>query len=109
MAEEAIKKTYYSIREVSDKLKVKPSLIRFWEKEFSILSPKKNRKGNRLFTVKDIETLSLIQYLLKKKGYTLSGAKQVLQKDKHHIAEEKKCLDTLKEVRDFLINLKEAL
>lgn len=75
-------KLYYSIGEVSEMFEVNSSLIRFWEKEFSILKPKKNKKGNRLFTVKDIRNLEKIYDLVKNKGFTLSGAKMKL-KDKN--------------------------
>jgi len=72
-------KLYYSIGEVADMFNVNASLIRFWEKEFSILKPKKNKKGNRLFTVKDIQNLEKIYDLVKIKGFTLEGAKKELK------------------------------
>ena len=72
-------KLYYSIGEVADMFDVNTSLIRFWEKEFSILKPKKNKKGNRLFTVKDIHNLDEIYDLVKNKGFTLDGAKRKLK------------------------------
>ena len=72
-------KLYYSIGEVADMFNVNASLIRFWEKEFSVLKPKKNKKGNRLFTVKDIQSLEKIYDLVKVKGFTLEGAKKELK------------------------------
>ncbi len=75
-------KLYYSIGEVASIFDVNTSLIRFWEKEFAIIQPKKNKKGNRLFTVKDIENFNKIYQLVKLEGYTLDGAKKALkQKD----------------------------
>jgi len=74
-----LKKLYYSIGEVASFFDVNTSLIRFWEKEFSGVKPKKNKKGNRLFTPKDIETLDKIYILVKEKGYTLDGAKKALR------------------------------
>jgi DNA-binding transcriptional MerR regulator len=74
-------KLYYSIGEVASMFNVNSSLIRFWEKEFSVLKPKKNKKGNRLFTIKDIRNLEKIYDLVKNKGFTLNGAKMKL-KDK---------------------------
>ena len=71
-------KLYYSIGEVAELLGVNASLIRFWEKEFDAIKPKKNAKGNRKFTPKDIETLKRIYDLVKVKGYTLEGAKKEL-------------------------------
>jgi len=72
-------KLYYTIGEVADMFNVNTSLIRFWEKEFSVLKPKKNKKGNRLFTVKDIQNLDEIFDLVKNKGFTLDGAKRKLK------------------------------
>jgi DNA-binding transcriptional MerR regulator len=78
-------KLYYSIGEVAELLGVNTSLIRFWEKEFTIIKPKKNAKGNRKFTPKDIEILQKIYDLVKVKGFTLEGAKKVLAKKKPSI------------------------
>ncbi len=75
-----LKKLYYSMGEVSKMFDVNASLIRFWEKEFSIIKPKKNKKGNRLFTQKDIKNFQIIYQLVKVEGYTLEGAKQRLKK-----------------------------
>jgi DNA-binding transcriptional MerR regulator len=75
---ENLTKLYYSIGEVADLFAVNASLIRFWEKEFKIIQPKKNKKGNRLFTPKDIENINKIYHLVKEKGYTLEGAKKAL-------------------------------
>ena len=72
-------KLYYSIGEVAEMFGVNTSLIRFWEKEFPILKLKKNKKGNRLFTVKDIHNLERIYDLVKNKGFTLDGAKRKLK------------------------------
>lgn len=72
-------KLFYSIREVAEMFQVNASLIRFWEKEFSIIKPQKNKKGNRLFTKKDIESFRKIFHLVKEKGYTLQGAKEQLK------------------------------
>ena len=72
-------KLYYSIGEVSKAFKVNASLIRFWEKEFSDLNPKKNSKGTRRYSLVDIEKLQIIHHLVKEKGYTLEGAKEQLK------------------------------
>ena len=71
-------KRYYSIGEVASKFNVNPSLIRFWEQEFKILNPKKNSRGIRKFTKKDINNLSKIYFLLKKRGYTIQGARDYI-------------------------------
>ncbi len=72
-------KLYYSIGEVADLFEVNTSLIRFWEKEFPVIKPKKNNKGNRLFTVKDIVTIDRIYTLVKDEGHTLDGARKALK------------------------------
>ena len=77
---ENLNKLYYSIGEVAEMYGVNTSLIRFWEKEFDIIQPKKNKKGNRLFTIKDIENFNRIHHLVKEKGYTLEGAKNELKR-----------------------------
>jgi len=75
-------KLYYSIGEVAELFDVNTSLIRFWEKEFSAIKPKKNNKGNRLFTVKDIQTIDRIYELVKVEGHTLDGARKALREKK---------------------------
>jgi len=79
IAEFQLTKLYYSIGEVADMFDVNASLIRFWEKEFTIIKPKKNKKGNRLFTPKDILNFNKIYNLVKEQGYTLEGAKLALK------------------------------
>ena len=74
-----LSKLYYSIGEVSKLLDVNPSLLRFWEKEFQLEVSKKNKKGNRLFTVKEIEKINKIYNFVKVEGYTLEGAKKALK------------------------------
>jgi DNA-binding transcriptional MerR regulator len=74
-----LSKLYYSIGEVSKLLNVNPSLLRFWEKEFQLEVSKKNKKGNRLFTVKEIEKINKIYHFVKIEGYTLDGAKKALK------------------------------
>jgi DNA-binding transcriptional MerR regulator len=75
-------KLYYTIGEVADMFDVNPSLIRFWEKEFGFIQPKKNKKGNRIFTPKDIVNFNKIYQLVKTNGYTLEGAKRALKTSK---------------------------
>lgn len=83
-------KLYYSIGEVADLFDVNTSLIRFWEKEFVVIKPKKNNKGNRLFTVKDISTIDRIYTLVKDEGHTLNGARKAL-KEKMSGTEKSPC------------------
>jgi DNA-binding transcriptional MerR regulator len=107
--QEEIKKKYYSIGEVADMLKVKPSLIRFWEAEFPQLAPKKNRKGNRTFTEADIELLKTIYYLVKERKYTLKGAEEKLKQNPKDLEYEQRTRETLLKVHGFLAELKEYM
>ena len=107
--EKEIEKLYYSIGEVAEMFEVSPSLIRYWEKEFNILAPRKNKKGNRLFTKEDIKNLELIYQLVKEKGYTLEGAKNRLQSGKDDIKRNQDIIDRLKKLKSFLESLKEEL
>lgn len=102
-------KLYYTIGEVSKLFDVNASLIRFWEKEFDILQPKKNKKGNRLFTQKDVANLEIIYHLVKERGYKLDGAKKKLKENKEDTMNEMEMITSLKKVRSFLISLKEEL
>lgn len=79
ISEKQLTKLYYTIGEVADMFSVNTSLIRFWEKEFAIIQPKKNKKGNRLFTPKDILNFNKIYHLVKVQGFTLDGAKNALK------------------------------
>ncbi len=79
ISENQLTKLYYTIGEVSTMFDVNPSLIRFWEKEFTIIQPKKNKKGNRLFTPKDILNFNKIYHLVKEQGFTLDGARNALK------------------------------
>ena len=102
-------KLYYSIGEVSQMFNVNTSLIRFWEKEFEILRPKKNAKGNRLFTTEDLENLKIIFHLVKDRGYTLDGAKKKMRDNKNDVEQTVKMVESLKKVRSFLEELKEQM
>lgn len=107
--EKLIEKKYYTIGEVADMLNVATSLIRFWEGEFDIIKPKKNRKGNRQFTKDDIDNVKLIYHLVKEKGYTLQGAKEMLKHNNDTIKDRMQMIESLKKVRDFLTEIKEDL
>ena len=105
-----VEKVYYSIGEVADLFEVNTSLIRFWEKEFDILKPHKNKKGNRLFTQKDIENLNIIYDLVKERGYTLNGAKEMIRAEKIDETTKKiEVIKSLEKVKGFLLELKKEL
>lgn len=102
-------KLYYSIGEVAEMFNVNTSLIRFWEKEFDIIKPKKNKKGNRLFTKQDIENFHLIFHLVKERGFTLEGAKNKLKSSKKETTDNFELIQKLKKIKSFLLELKEEL
>ena len=102
-------KLFYKIGEVAKMFRVNVSLIRFWEKEFDILKPKKNNKGNRLFTKKDVDNLTIIYHLVKERGFTLEGAKQKLKENKNDTIDNIEIVNHLKDIRGFLVKLREEL
>ncbi|WP_320052214.1 MerR family transcriptional regulator [uncultured Acetobacteroides sp.] len=107
--EKKVEKLFYSIGEVSEMLGVNPSLIRFWEKNFTIIKPQKNKKGNRLFTVKDIETLKLIYHLVKEKGMTLEGAQKRLKDNKEGEDRSFEVIDRLTKIKEMLLDVSSRL
>ncbi|MEH6764753.1 MAG: MerR family transcriptional regulator [Aequorivita antarctica] len=100
---------YYSIGEVAEAFGVNTSLIRFWEKEFDALKPKKNAKGNRKFTPQDIKNLELIYHLVKERGFTLEGAKIHLKENKQKTLDQFEIIRKLESVKAELIKIKEQL
>ncbi|MEQ9425531.1 MAG: MerR family transcriptional regulator [Cyclobacteriaceae bacterium] len=107
--EKEIEKRYFSIGEVAEELGVATSLIRFWEGEFDIIKPKKNRKGNRQFTKVDIENVKLIYHLVKERGYTLQGARDLIKNDASAAKDKLDLINSLRTVRSFLAELQGQL
>lgn len=107
--EKEITKLYYSIGELADMFDVSTSLIRFWESEFDMLKPKKNKSGNRRYTEADIKKFKQIHYLVKDRGYTLEGAKQHLRDEKSGSVDKVELIESLKSVRGFLQELRKNL
>ncbi|MCA1744705.1 MAG: MerR family transcriptional regulator [Bacteroidales bacterium] len=107
--EPKIEKLYYTIGEVAKMFDVNTSLIRFWEKEFDIIKPHKNKKGNRLFTPQDVDNFYLIYHLVKEKGLTLKGAEKKLKENKEDTIENFEIVKRLKEIRETLVEIKESL
>lgn len=103
------KKLYYSIGEVAEMFKVNTSLIRFWEKEFSIIKPKKNKKGNRLFTRADVDNFHVIFHLVKERGFTLDGAKKKLKENKEDTVRNAEVVNRLKNIKKYLIELRDHM
>lgn len=102
-------KRYYGIGEVARAFNVNTSLIRFWEKEFDVLQPKKNAKGNRKFTPKDIQNLELIYHLVKERGFTLDGAKLHLKENRQKTMDNFELIQKLERVKAELIKIKDQL
>jgi hypothetical protein len=101
-------KQYYPIGEVATMFRVNISLIRFWENEFDILKPRKNRKGDRFFRPDDVKNLKLIYFLLKERKYTISGAKSFIKSGKK-VNERFEAIESLKNIRAMLLELKSGL
>jgi DNA-binding transcriptional MerR regulator len=108
-SEELNKKLYYPIGEVATWFNVNTSLIRYWEKEFKQLQPRKTRKGDRLFRVQDIEFLRQLYFLLREKKFSIEGAKTYLKNNKEKVEKDIAVLNSLKNIKQFLVSLKEIL
>jgi DNA-binding transcriptional MerR regulator len=102
-------KRYYGIGEVANAFGVNTSLIRFWEKEFDALKPKKNAKGNRKFTPEDIKNLKLIFHLVKERGFTLDGAKTHLKEERQKTLNNFEIITKLEDIKSQLIKIKSEL
>ena len=109
LKEQETVKLYYSIGEVAKIFDVNTSLIRFWEKEFDVIKPNKNKKGNRMFTQKDVDNFHLIFNLVKERGFTLEGAKQHLKKTKGGATTDLEMIKSLNNLKNFLLELKKGL
>lgn len=107
--EKRVEKLYYSIGEVAEMFNVNASLIRYWEKEFDIIKPKKNKKGNRFFTIEDVEHFHIIYYLVKELGLTLKGAQKKLKENKEGTMNNFEVVKTLKEIKSMLLEIREEI
>jgi DNA-binding transcriptional MerR regulator len=101
-------KKYYSIGDVAAMFKENTSLIRYWENEFSVLKPKKNKKGDRFFRPEDIKNLKMIYHLLRERKYTIEGAKEFIKNNKT-AGEKHEMIESLEKIKSFLIELKSNL
>ena len=102
-------KLFYSIGEVAKMFDVNTSLIRFWEKEFDIIKPKKNKKGNRLFTQADVDHFHIIYHLVKERGFTLQGARAKLKENKDETIDNIEVVKTLQNLKNFLLDIKNTV
>lgn len=103
------RKQYYSIGEVAEMFNLNTSLLRYWETEFDILKPRKNRKGDRHFRPEDIKNLALIHHLLRQRKYTIEGAKDYLKKNKSKAHQNFGLIQRLEKLKKFLLELKAGL
>jgi DNA-binding transcriptional MerR regulator len=106
---QVLEKTYFSIGDVALMFNVNTSLIRFWEKEFEIIKPHKNKKGTRYFTKQDIDNFHLIFHLVKERGFTLQGAKDKLNENKTETVDHHEIVKSLEKIKSFLTEIKENL
>ena len=102
-------KLFYTIGEVARMFDVNTSLIRFWEKEFDIINPQKNKKGNRLFTQEDVDNFYIIYHLVRERGFTLQGAKTKLKQNKSDTINNIEMVKSLTKIRDFLIGVRNEI
>lgn len=102
-------KLYFSIGEIAEAFGVNASLIRFWDKEFDILKPKKNAKGNRMFTQEDVKNLQLIFHLVKERGFTLEGAKTHLKEGQKKTLDKFEIISKLESVKAQLLSIKNSI
>ncbi|OKS86340.1 MerR family transcriptional regulator [Mucilaginibacter polytrichastri] len=106
---EEINKIYYTMGEVSAMFDVNQSLLRYYEKEFDILQPKKNKKGNRFFTVEDVENIKIIMHLIREKKFTLEGAKEHMKQNINATKDQQRIIATLEDMKKFLLEVRDAL
>ena len=107
--EKPIEKLYYTIGEVAKMLNVPVSTIRFWENEFDILKPMKNKKGNRMFTPDDIRNLKIIHHLLKEEGMTIPGVRKRLTSKREETDFKYEINESLQKIKDLLIDLRDNI
>jgi len=104
-----VEKLYYTIGEVSKELNINPSTVRFWEKEFDFISPKKNSKGNRIYTHRDKENIGLVYYLLKEQKLTIEGARKKIKNNRDSAYNQVEAIRSLQEIKNLLNEIKEEL
>lgn len=107
--EQKIEKLFYTIGEVAEMFDVNTSLIRFWEKEFDIIKPKRNNKGNRLFTKQDVENFYIIFHLVKERGLTLDGARKKMKENKDDTINNFEVIKSLQNIKELLLEVRDTL
>lgn len=107
--EKKIEKLFYTIGEVAEMFDVNTSLIRYWEREFDIIKPQRNKKGNRLFTKNDVDNFYIIYHLVKERGLTLEGAKRKLHDNREDTINNFEVVKSLESIKDMLTEVKDML
>src|SRR6201986_2487600 len=107
--ERDISKLYYTMGEVSAMFDVNQSLLRYYEKEFDILQPKKNKKGNRFFTAEDVENIKVILHLIRDKKFTLEGAKEHMRQNINAAKDQQRIISSLENMKKFSLEVRDAL
>ena len=106
---EDLTKNYYKIGEVAEILGIPASTLRFWEKEFTIIKPKRNSKNTRFYTPEDVETIKMVYYLVKEKGLKLDAAQQQIRVTRHNVSQRSEVINRLKSVRNQLQDMLDAI
>ncbi len=107
--DDKLNKKFYKIGDVAEILNIPSSTLRYWEKEFTVIKPKRNAKNIRVYTVKDIETIKMINYLVKEKGLKLDAAQAMIKRNRDGISKQHEVVERLKAIKLQLLNLDEAL
>ncbi|MBS0011914.1 MAG: MerR family transcriptional regulator [Bacteroidales bacterium] len=107
--DEKKKKLFYSIGEVAEILGEQTSAVRYWENEFDIIKPQKNKKGNRMFTPEDVDKLKMIHYLLKEKGMTIAGVRKKMSENPDDMKKTHEVIQSLKEIREVLLEIRNSI
>jgi DNA-binding transcriptional MerR regulator len=102
-------KLFYSIGEVAQMMGEQTSAVRYWEKEFDIIKPQKNKKGNRMFTNEDVENLKIIHYLLKEKGMTIAGVKKKMSENPDDVRKNHEVIESLKKIKKLLVKIRDNI
>ena len=107
--DDKLSKKFYRIGDVAEILNVPTSTLRFWEKQFTVIKPKRNAKNIRVYTARDIETIKMIYYLVKEKGLKLDAAQAMIRRNRDGISKQFEVVERLKQVREQLLLLDNAL
>lgn len=107
--EDNLSKKFYRIGDVAEILNIPTSTLRYWEKEFTVIKPKRNAKNIRVYTVKDIETIKMIYYLVKEKGLKLDAAQAMIKRNRDGVSKQFEVVERLKVIREQLVQLNIAL